>query len=58
MQIKYRQANKKTANESLAQVVSKEKTIKYRLKIKLKETKKNSLTALKNHKILQMCDAL
>jgi hypothetical protein len=51
MQIKYRQANKKTANESLAQVVSIERTIKYRLKIKLKETKKNSLTALKNQKI-------
>ena len=58
MQIKYRQANKKTANESLAQVVSKEKTITYRLKIKLIETKKNSLTALKNQKILQMCDKL
>ena len=58
MQIKYRQANKKTANASLAQLVSKERTIKYRLKIKLKETKKNSLTVLKNQKILQMCDKL
>jgi hypothetical protein len=47
MQIKNRKANKKTANASLAQLVSKEKTITYRLKIKLIETKKNSLTALK-----------
>jgi hypothetical protein len=55
MQIKNRQAHKKTANKSLAQV---ERTIKYRLKIKLIETTKNSLTALKNQQILLMCDKL
>ena len=44
MQIKYRQANKKTANESLAQVVSKEKTIKYRLKIKQNQNYGNLYT--------------